>query len=350
MFDQKIKIKPYFSVIAHNENNIELRSGIWNHISFTIKDDTNSGQLYSIIKLLNGENCLRDIAMKTKISQSQIEKIMDHLDQLDVLQGKSETAFDYYTDLYASGFQYYKKTPDDICNQKIYILSDQKQDQSIEKFIREHIAFNPLKLLSEDAHLNHLLYEDQNWLNDPILFEKAMTPLNYLKNQLVVMVFHSVDPVVSMKFNRIALALSINWIHAAIDGPFILIGPTFEPKNTACYECFELWISMNLRENESYRRYKNALIENKIMRRSEFPMKTLLINMMNTHLSLEILNYMLTKCNFTKNRVMSIYLPSMEICFNDFLKSSFCSHCGPITHKNDHQLYFDVQAYLGDQA
>ncbi len=75
-------------------------------------------------------------------------------------------------------------------------------------------------------------------------------------------------------------------------------------------------------------------------------MQLLLRNLMVSHLTIEVLNYMTTRCKFTRNKVLSIYLPTMEIVFNEFLKVSNCQCCGSKIHRDDHQIYFDVQGLL----
>jgi hypothetical protein len=103
---------------------------------------------------------------------------------------------------------------------------------------------------------------------------------------------------------------------------------------------------MNLREYSSYQKYKSAIVENKILSKSAFPMQSALNSLMISHLTMEILNFALTGCSFTRNKVLSIYLPTMEMTFNEFLKVSTCKNCGSQPHRDDSQLYFDVQGLL----
>jgi len=76
----------------------------------------------------------------------------------------------------------------------------------------------------------------------------------------------------------------------AIDGPFIFIGPTFHGKQNPCYDCFETRISMNLRENDSYQKYKNAIATNQVYIQEGDPLLGVTSNLLVTHALLEILN------------------------------------------------------------
>src|SRR2546423_266646 len=69
----------------------------------------------------------------------------------------------------------------------------------------------------------------------------------------------TIDPTLATAVNRLCLELEIPWLYAAIDGPFLFVGPLTVPRGSACWECFERRVTMNLRERESYLRYKRAL-------------------------------------------------------------------------------------------
>ena len=76
-----------------------------------------------------------------------------------------------------------------------------------------------------------------------------------------------IQPLQLRLLNQISLALGIPWMHAAIDGPFLLIGPCFVPHRTSCYACFETRVTMNLRESASYQQYKSALAAGRVATR-----------------------------------------------------------------------------------
>lgn len=349
MDTKNIRIKPYFTIIAHSANYVELRAGVWNHVSFTIQDDTNSGYLYKFIKALDGSQSVSQIAKYLEMPRSEAESIIDYLLQLDVLENDASTAFDYYTDIYAPAFKGKQKTDEEINNKKIVIISDSNLGTEIEDSLSDRANLSNIEIINAQHELFQVLNnQDTSWMHNALLFEEILQQFEVLKNSFIVVVLENMNPIFIKKFNRIATALNIPWIHAAIDGPFLFIGPLFETHKTACYECFETRIGMNLREYNSYQKYKTAIVENNIIRNSEFPMGGVLRSILCSHLTLEILNFVLTGCSFTKNKVLSIYLPTMEITFNEFLKVSTCQNCGSQPHRDDSQLYFDVQGLLKD--
>jgi thiazole/oxazole-forming peptide maturase SagC family component len=132
-------------------------------------------------------------------------------------------------------------------------------------------------------------------------------------------------------------------MHAAVDGPFVLVGPIFVPNRSACYNCFEVRVMMNLREAGSYQRYKHALVKGQIKRGGD-PLLPLLGNLLTAHTAMEIVNFELTGTSWTVGKVLSIYLPTMEMIFNDVLRLPGCPACAPTPERDDTELYFDIRA------
>lgn len=341
------RVKPQFSIIAHTMNLIELRSGVWNHISYTLEDETNSGNLYRFLTLLDGFQSVAEITKSLQMKRSDAEGIIDHLHKLDVLEDKASTAFDYYADIYAPTFKSHKRSKEDIIKREIFILSNNDLSIAIKNSLEINSELSNIHIIkNDDIIMKTITDKNDSWLYNALDFEEVLHKLSYLKNSFFILAFDHINPIIAIRFNKIATGLNISWIHAAIDGPFVFVGPLFNTPHTACYECFETKIGMNLREYNSYQKYKSAIANDKIIRQSEFPMTNLLRNIMISHLSLEILNYALTGCSFSRNKVMSIYLPTMEIAFNEFIKLSSCQNCGSQIHRDDHQLYFDIQELL----
>src|SRR5215216_996835 len=217
---KNIKIKPYFSVIAHTPDLVEVRSGVWNHLSYTIEDETSSGNLYRFIKALDGNLTVKQIAKNLKISRSEAEGIIDHLSQLNILEYGHSTAFDHYADIYLPLFS--KREPDDINSRKIYILSRGKLSTDREEHLLIKTPLKNVKLIEPTNEIFDLLTSSEDdWLYNGIEFEETIKKFEFLRNNLVVLALEHIDPIFSKRFNQIAIALNLNWVHAALDGPFL---------------------------------------------------------------------------------------------------------------------------------
>lgn len=334
------RLKPHFSIIGHSQDVVELRWGVWNPVSFTITDDSESGKLFSIIKRLDGTAPASRIAKEEQVPKSDVEALIDHLLSLDVLEKGASNALDHYIDscLPLMG-------NNDIQARPILLVGDQRLTQQLESTLRRSLPDYEINRLSEeDPGFQLLSRNDPSWLMDGIKFFENIRFFEKWEDNFVVFAFANINPVQMRIMNRVALQLDIPWIHSVIDGPFLLVGPTFKPKESSCFECFETRVLMNLRENASYLKYKNALAEGKVIQ-GEWAGMDALASVLTSHVSLETINYVTTGNTFTIGKVLSIHLPTMEFNYNEVLSVPSCSSCSSTPERDDEELYFDLRAF-----
>ena len=102
---------------------------------------------------------------------------------------------------------------------------------------------------------------------------------------------------------------------------------------------------MNLRESASYQRYKRALVERQV-REGRLPVEPAIAGTLASLTALETLNFALTGSSFTVNKVLAIYLPTMEFTFNEVLRAPSCTACSPLPERDDTELYFDMGIFI----
>jgi thiazole/oxazole-forming peptide maturase SagC family component len=181
---------------------------------------------------------------------------------------------------------------------------------------------------------------------DGLAFQEIATTLEYLAGYFLVYATQWINPLALRALNRVALELRIPWMHAAVDGPFLFIGPIFVPPNSACYECLETRVAMNLRDDAGYQRYKQALVLGQVSD-APFRIEPILSAMLAAHTANEALNFALTGTSFTARKVLSIYLPTMEFAFHEVLRIPGCPACSPASERDGTELYFDMRALVG---
>jgi thiazole/oxazole-forming peptide maturase SagC family component len=342
----KIRIKPHYSTIVHNSNMVELRHGVWNSVSHMLNDENEDGILAKIIIGLNDQLSTTEIANQLSISRSKVESVLDYLQQLGVLQAKSESFVDYYVDNVIPTLKRPGKFKYEISKPIVLI-----GDQYINKKIQEQLD-DLLKIEIIDGSLiwEMIKKSGDDWLYDALEQQKFIEKFESLKGKFVIFSSKHIDPILATRFNRIAYKMDIAWLHLAIDGPFIFVGPTFHGSVAPCFDCFETRVSMNLRESDGYQKYKNAIANNQIYTQDDDPLLSVTSNLLVTHATLEILNYLTTNCSFTTNKVFSIFLPTMEFIYHDLLRLPSCRTCGSVTHRDDTQLYFDFQKLVEEVA
>lgn len=345
---KNLRIKKHFSVIAHDENTVELRHGVWNHYSHTLVDENKKGCLFKMILQLDGKCSASEISKNLGVSRSELESLLDHLQRLGVLETNASSAFQRYFDTVMPVLA----NPASLSELKIkfpvLLIGDRLLVRQIYDFLIPHIDQTQIKILDPEL-FEELADNNEDWLHDGLLLAKKIEKFQELKKYFIIYAQQNLQPVTASRLNRIAHQLNIPWLHAAIDGPFIFIGPTIVPNRGACYDCFETRIRMNLKETQQYQNYKNALSLGKVYH-YENPMDPALRGLAASHTAMEALNFLLTESSFTRNKVLSIYLPTMEMLFNEILRVSGCPTCGSVIHRDDNQLYFDMKSILEDDA
>jgi bacteriocin biosynthesis cyclodehydratase domain-containing protein len=336
----QIRIKPYFSAIVHNPNWVELRQGVWNAVSHMLQDESEEGILAKVILGLMANSTVKEIAENINVSQSKVENVLDYLQQLGVLQSRAENIIDYYIDnlvptLRRPGKMHYPIT------MPVVLVGDTFITQVIQQQLK---LIAEIEMIEGHALWNMLADTSDEWLYDSLLQQKMIEQFSVWQGKFVVYATRHINPVLATKMNRVAYLLNIAWIHLALDGPFIFIGPTFQGKKAPCYDCFETRISMNLRESENYQKYKNALAKKQVYTQNTDGLLSITTNMLSAHAIFEIINYLTTQCTFTKEKTLSIFLPTMEFTYHEVLRFAACRTCGSVAHRDDAQLYFDFQS------
>jgi bacteriocin biosynthesis cyclodehydratase domain-containing protein len=107
---------------------------------------------------------------------------------------------------------------------------------------------------------------------------------------------------------------------------------------------------MNLREGASYQRYKNALAAQAVAV-GDPPLMPALAGLLAAHAALETVNFVVaTGSSFTVGKLLALYLPTMEIAYNEVLRAPTCPACAPVPERDASELYFDMDAVVGRDA
>lgn len=341
------KIKSYYSIIIHSPDSIELRAGVWNPVSHYLEDDKKTGVLAELVKALDGTRSGGEIAKECGVKRNEVETLIDHLNSLGALDFGPAHIFDYYIDEVAPSLKSSATAIDLEPSQPILLLGDPHLCKMVDNLIHDSFdgRVQNTRILEESAYLPSLM-ESEDWLYDPLALEEKLEAFSAWKNHFVILAVRHINPNLASRLNRILYNLKISWLHMAVDGPFLFVGPLFAGGFGPCYDCFEKRCNMNLRDHHSYQKYKAALMKNQVFTPSFKSYEKILMQLISAHGVMAAMNFLLTGSSFIKNKVLSIYLPSMEISFVDVLRLSNCVTCGSVTKRDEHQLYFDSEALI----
>ncbi|WP_437587669.1 TOMM precursor leader peptide-binding protein [Sorangium sp. So ce1000] len=345
MQSDRPRIKRSYTVVGHGADVVELRQGAWNATSYTLNDEGKSGRLYRVLKRLDGSVSTAQIARDESIARSEVEAIVDHLMQLDVLETGPCSALDYYVDqmvpsLKSSGWARPQQ-------RRVTIVGDTSLTTPLCDLVRRSLEERAeAKPPHVDDVLRKLIDEtSEEDLYDALRFQRCVEKVGAWADAFVVLIQERVDPRRCVAFNRLAQAAKIPWMHVAMDGPFLLIGPTFTPPHSGCYECLETRALMNLREGASYVAYKDALLRRQVIH-GAMPLLPALHTTVIAHTALEVANFVATGTNFTATQVLSIYMPTMAFAYHEVLKVPECAGCGSVSERDEQDLYFDLRHLL----
>lgn len=344
----RLRLKRQYSIVAHSDDVVELRHGTWNPVSFTLRDDSGAGALRGVIGRLDGTLSIGEIAAAEGVSRSEVDALVDQLTDLDLLEDGPTHALDYYLDHAVPNLLPYPGARPEG-PRGVVILGTGGVASEVARILGTSAVEVDCDVAMGNGDLRDLLSRDgTGWLNDGLAFEERAERFADWRDRFVVFASAIVDPVELRAFNRIALHHRIRWLHAAVDGPFLLVGPTFVPGRAACYECLETRVLMNLREASSYQSYKHALAEGRVASAAT-PLTSVLESMLASLTAFEALNFLLTDASFTVGKALAIYLPTFEFTLNEVLQLPGCPACGSAPERDDRELYFDIRTLLDSE-
>jgi bacteriocin biosynthesis cyclodehydratase domain-containing protein len=335
------RVKRHFALVAHDPNVVEIRNGVWNVASYTLNDEKKTGKLFALLDGLDGTISPADLGRREQVPRSEIESLIDHLIQLDVIEFGPATSFDYYLDQFAGplALHHQQAQPE----REVAVLGDELLGSMVTHLIEATAPSVRFVAPERLQPLRHLLSQHHTeWLFDGLEFERRMADLEDLKDAFLIHLDQIVHPVRLQILNRVSIHHRVPWMQAAIDGPQLLIGPIVDPPHTSCFECFETRLLMNMRESAPYVSYKRLLAKGAV-RAGRQPLEPVLRSVLAGHASMECLNFLLTKTSFTRGKVLGIYLPTMEFSFNEILRVPGCAGCSPPAESGEEELHFDMR-------
>lgn len=343
--DSRLRLKRQYSVVVHGPDVVELRHGTWNPLSFTLADEGESGKLLGVVNRLDGSLSIPEIAAAEGIPRTEVEELVDQLAGLGVLEDEAGHALDYYLDQLVPNLSPFNgnRRPS---RKRAVLFGDAQLTGEIARILGASAPHNEYELVAGEDGLRAVLTRGAtSWPSDALALETDAEAFAGWKDRFVILASGAINPLELRGFNLVSLHHRIPWLHAAVDGPFLLVGPTFVPGRSACYECLDARVLMNLREAASYQAYKRALAEGRAAQATA-PLDAVLAAMLAGLTAFEALNFLLTGASFTVGKVLSVYLPTMEFTFNEVLRLPGCPACGPSAEADDGELYFELRTLL----
>jgi bacteriocin biosynthesis cyclodehydratase domain-containing protein len=341
------RIRRYFSIVAHSPDWAEVRYGVWNPTSFTLRDETESGMLTRLLLRLDGTAALDQIASEEGVAAHEIEALLDQLEDLGVLEDSATNALDFMLDRTPGGRL--AETGETSQSPPVLVIGDGELSSQIAHLLKD--AVPGLIVTTRTVQEEFSSFYRNDFVNpdeDAFAIATQLSEFAHWQDCFIIVALDTIDPHLLHRINRICHELRRPWLHAAIDGPFLFVGPLTVPFRSSCFDCFETRVMMNLRESTSYQHYKRALVHN-LVKVGSLPIERTVRALLASHSAVEANNFLLTGHSCCINKVLSIYLPTMEFMYHEILRLPNCPVCAPQPEAIRQELYFDLASTLSER-
>ena len=241
--DDRPRVNIAMSLVAHGPGVVELRSGTWNARSVTLTDSNEPSRLLTVVECLDGSRTEAEVAAETGASIDEVRAVIEQLDQNGVLDHGPITARDVHLDFVRTTLARRDDRGDVMTVRPVLMLGTGPLADAIAEALAD-VATVERPSSGSWSRLNSVDFTNAG---DEIDLAKLEREFAEWQGHFLVVATEVVNPVMLRNVNWIALRLDTPWSHAALDGPFALIGPTFIPRRSPCYDCFENRTSLTIR-------------------------------------------------------------------------------------------------------
>lgn len=334
-------------ILDDMQNQIRLRIGIWNYddAGLDLSNETEEFKMCIreiFAKMESGQGITYDNLDEyaiTPVEKGTIIQLLDELKSAGVVCSAYERSLAHQVATTLLGNIYFDQEFEQEENLQNPIL-EQNNEKKLLFFADNDYAKTTAKHLAEEMDLaidvmdeNMFLELGRIDLTTNIDAFTTIKTINYYKEIMkpylgVIGCLRHPSVLFVRNLNRVTWELEMQVTLAFMDGPFMSILSTTPPK-TGCLECFELRNLARIEDHISYHRFVEAeKVHKKRMQigKGAIPLLHLLTNMV---ISEGFLMNVLGTSRFS-GRVLSVYLPTLEIQVQDLLRAPFCHACGAV--------------------
>jgi bacteriocin biosynthesis cyclodehydratase domain-containing protein len=342
--EQRPAIPEFISVVPHGNNIVEFRKGTWHSASTFLTDESETGNLYRICSALDGSKTIRDVAGVTHLPTETISEVVDTLVSL-------ELAVIDRRGLLRLGASLLVGVSEDISlkHKEVVVIGDAHIAgivvEALSAVLGEfgaNVSFDRKEVIPK-CRASGASY-------DALERADLLLSSQWMQNKFVIYCNSHVDPITCKGLNLCFIHHKTPWLYAAVDGPFLLVGPLFVPGDSSCFECFETRVAMNLRDSKGYIEYKQALAAGLPIQPRPSQVLKLLDKVLASHVAMEAFNFALSGRSTLIDKMLAIHLPSMEFTYHEVLRLPYCSACGAKPDRDGSELYFSIKELFGPKT
>lgn len=335
-------------IFYNDKDEIRIRKGVWNYeeASLSLEDVGNSlkesftklfhlfdeGISVDIDSFLNEEKLVND-------ERNQMIQVIETLKAQNYFHSENDNLAQqlFYNILGGTTIGKYYDKYSDSNPKPLLFFADTQTVREYGRALAEEINL-PISILSENEYKD-IATMDCTTRFDGYETRKQMEELGKFIQPYSGIIGCMERPHINFlrNINRILVKTSKVLSMALLDGPFMNLF-TIKPPETGCFECFENRLLARMQDMSVYRNF----VERTKKSANIFKEKTHVSPLMKSLASAVIFEGLLVS-NIGKaklaGRVLSIYLPILEIQAQDLLRVPFCPACGSISETKMEEMY-----------
>lgn len=329
--------------IFYNDSEIRFKIGIWNYneaiLNLNNEDEEfkeNIKPILNNLKINTGVD-IEDVE-KMEISKENKDKILNILDGLTqnsmlIIKENKNLSNEITMSLLGEYKPLLKNSQ--VLNEKLLFVTDSSYCEKMAKILIDEMNIN-MDIATKDT-FETFRDIDLTTNIDALKTSSDMYKLNEITKAYkgIVACFKKPEIQTLRNINRLSIEKEMPIIVSFIDGPFITMLSTNSPK-TGCLECFEQRTLARLEDHVSYNVFSKFKFENSTKEENKgiIPIINILTNLVISEAFL-LSNYKTTKF---ENRVLNIYVPTLEIQVQDLLRVPYCPGCGNVSKAKFREL------------
>jgi thiazole/oxazole-forming peptide maturase SagC family component len=349
---QSFSLREDVRVYLLGDDEVRLRKGIWNHVEAIINLRGQSTQVRTFF---------RDVVDRLNREQEV------HLDELVAHAGLSAedgaTFAAIFADVTRQGFIYsgeearVRRAVSGMLGGSrsgleeyvsgaapVLLASDNPLARELAVSTAKQMGL-PLQVLDFDV-LEALARADLTTRTDAVEYEKTMEKFQkyFAEFSCVAGVFLSPNVSLLRNMNRILVKQEKAFVLGLIDGPFASVFASVA-KQSGCFECYEQRLLARIEDMAVYHRFVEATSGQLRHHETAAPFAPI-TNLLTSGVLMEATLLASMGLSRLAGRVLSVYMPLMEIQVQDLLRVPYCPACGHVSQNQMSEMYLNAQTIM----
>lgn len=332
---KQYKLDTDLRILHNGKNELRIRMGLWNYNEATISLNDFSDNIkealvktVSLMKEKDGFNLdnLKDLNLNND-DLDNLKNLISELENAGMIYEKGNLDLKERINQILLGDMTQVFTEEDRKHREVLFVTDCAYSEKLCKDLCNEMN---LKINIQGSDLIEEFSNIDAVTNIDAL--KTLDSVNIIKERIkdfdsVVILMTHINMSALRNLNRTIIELNKPVVVGMIDGPFITVF-SVTPPATGCIECYEQRILARLEDHYLYNKYvKNDFVNKSAVNPSKILLSSMLTNLL---LSESLLLSSLGATKF-EGRVLSIFIPTLEIQVQDILRVPYCPACGHIS-------------------